>query len=194
MKYLKLNILTLMMGGLLQMLLQGCAPQHANYPVTRVAGWAPEEHVPWQTLKLSAQFEDQSFSLYKSKTRLLIQAQLKADGFRTATFKINKLHISQRYIMEDLQAIAGIPITAPGNPPKPDDLFIKQYREKHQRETIPFTVIEITPIFEIDQRFTAPQSVELELDIAEPIQNKTWGRNYYRVILGDRHLDLATHQ
>ena len=174
-------------------MLHGCASQ-ANYPVTRMAGWAPEEHVPWEVLSFTAAFEDQNFSFYQSETKLLIKARLKVRGFRTSTFKIQKLHINQRYLMEDLQKVTGIKITAPGFPPKSDDLFIKQYSEKHGRQTLPFTIIEITPIFEIDKQFTTPKTVELNLDIAEPIQNKTWGRNYYRVILGDQTLDLGTYQ
>ena len=175
------------------MTIQGCS-SHANYPVTRLAGWAPEAHVKWQVLGLSAEFKDQDFSLYNSTTDLLIRARLKVQGRGTVTYKIDKLHINQRTIQEDLQTIIDIKITAPGNPPKANDLFIKQYQKKHQTGTIPFTQIEITPVFEVNRLVTTAETREFHLEIEEPIQNRTWGRNYYRVQLGDHHIDLGTFQ
>ena len=175
------------------MVLQGCL-SHANYPVTRLAGWAPEANVKWQTLNLSAEFKSQNFSQYNSTTDLLIRAKIKAQGRGTVTYKINKLHINQRTIQEDLQEVVDIKITAPGNPPKANDLFIQQYQKKHQTDTIPFTLIEIIPVFAINQMVTTAETREFNLEIEEPIQNRTWGRNYYRVQLGDRHIDLGTFQ
>ncbi|MDH5764323.1 MAG: hypothetical protein OEZ51_15260, partial [Nitrospinota bacterium] len=174
---------------LLLMAIQGCA-SHANYPVTRMAGWAPEQHVQWETLELSAEFAGQDFSFYNSTTDLLIKARVRVEGHLTATHTIKKLHISQRTIQEDLQTIIPITITAPGFPPKANTLFIEQYRQKHQTDTIPFTLIEITPVFEADQHHVQAGPAEFDLEIAEPIQNRNWGRNYYRIQLGNRSLDL----
>ena len=173
--------------------IQGCS-SHANYPVTRLAGWAPEANVKWEVLNLTATFKGQNFSRYNSTTDLLIRAQVKAQGHGTVTYEINKLHINQRTIQEDLQKVIDIKITAPGNPPKANDLFIKQYHAKHSTDTIPFTLIEIIPVFEVDRQVFKAETREFNLEIEEPIQNHTFGRNYYRVQLGDRHIDLGTFQ
>ncbi len=173
--------------------IQGCS-SHANYPVTRMAGWAFAQHAPWEVLEFSAEFEDQDFSLYDSTTHMKIRGKVKARGHGTVTYTINKLHISQRTIQEDLQKIRDIKITAPGFPPKAADLFIKEYRKKHRMDTIPFTVIEITPVFEVNRFTRQAETKEFDLIINEPIQNRAPGRNYYRVILGDRHIDLGTYQ
>ena len=88
--------------ALLLIAIQGCS-SHANYPVTRMAGWAFAQHAPWEVLEFSAEFEDQDFSLYDSTTDMKIKAKVKARGHGTVTYQINKLHISQRTIQEDLQ-------------------------------------------------------------------------------------------
>ena len=173
--------------------IQGCS-SHANYPVTRTVGWAFAPHAPWEALELSAEFENQNFSLYNSTTDMLIKAKVKARGHGTVTYRINKLHISQRTIQEDLQKVTDIKITAPGFPPKPADLFIKQYKEKYKVDTIPFTLIEITPVFEVNPYLHRAETREFDLIIEEPIQNRAPGRNYYRVKLGDRYIDLGTYQ
>jgi hypothetical protein len=178
---------------LLLIAMQGCS-SHANYPVTRMVGWAFAQHAPWEVLELSAEFEDQNFSLYNSKTHMMIKAKIRARGHGTVTYKIKKLHISQRTIQEDLQKVMDINITAPGFPPKPADLFIKQYQEKYRTDTLPFTLIEITPIFEVNPFLHRAETREFNLEIEEPIQNRAPGRNYYRVKLGDRHIDLGTYQ
>lgn len=187
------HIFKIGLSALLLIAIQGCSST-ANYPVTRIAGWAPEQHVQWEVLEFSAAFEDQDFSLYKSKTHMMITAKVKAYGHLTSTYKLNKLHISQRTIQEDLQKVVGIKITAAGHPPKADDLFIKQYQKKYHTDTIPFTLIEITPVFEMDRLLFKAETREFDLVIKEPIQNRAWGRNYYRIKLGDRHLDLGTFQ
>ena len=172
---------------------QGCS-SHANYKVTRMAGWAFAQHAPWEVLEFSAEFKEQDFSLYNSTTDMKIRARVRAQGHGTITYTINKLHISQRTIQEDLQKIKDIKITAPGFPPKAADLFIKEYRQKYRMDTIPFTVIEITPVFEVNRFTRKAETKEFDLIINEPIQNRAPGRNYYRVILGDRHIDLGTFQ
>ncbi len=189
----KKRILKITLWALLLITIQGCS-QHANYPVTRLAGWAPLDNVKWEVLEFSAKFAGQDFSRYNSTTDLLIRAKLKVQGRGTVTFQLNKLHISQRTIQEDPQKIIGIKITARGFPPKADGLFIKQYQKKHQTDTLPFTLIEITPVFAINQMVTTAETREFDLVITEPIQNKQWGRNYYRIKLGDQHIDLGTFQ
>jgi hypothetical protein len=179
--------------ALLLIAIQGCS-SHANYPVTRVVGWAFAQHAPWEVLELSAEFEDQNFSLYNSTTHIMIKAKVKAQGHGTVTYKIKKLHISQRTVQEDLQKVKDIKITAPGFPPKSSDLFIKQYQEKYRMDTLPFTLIEITPVFEVNPFLHSAETREFDLIIEEPIQNRAPGRNYYRVKLGDRHIDLGTYQ
>jgi hypothetical protein len=178
---------------LLLIAIQGCS-SHANYPVTRTVGWAFAQHAPWEVLEFSAEFEDQDFSLYNSKTQMMIKAKVSARGHGTVTYKINKLHISQSTIQEDLQKVMDIKITAPGFPPKPADLFIKQYQDKYRTDTLPFTLIEITPVFEVNPFLRRAETREFDLIIEEPIQNRAPGRNYYRVKLGDRHIDLGTYQ
>ena len=173
--------------------MQGCS-SHANYPVTRMVGWAFAQHAPWEVLELSAEFEDQDFSFYNSTTHMMIKAKVKVRGHGTVTYKIKKLHISQRTIQEDLQTVVGIKITAPGFPPKPADLFIKQYQQTYKMDTVPFTLIEITPVFEVNPFLDRAETREFDLVIEEPIQNRAPGRNYYRVKLGDRHIDLGTYQ
>ena len=193
---MKLNrefILKIGLSALLLIGIQGCA-SHANYPVTRLAGWAFAQHAPWEVLEFSAEFEDQDFSLYNSTTDMKIKAKVRARGHGTITYTINKLHISQRTIQEDIQKVMDIKITAPGFPPKASDLFIKEYRKKYRTDTIPFTVIEITPVFEVNRFTRKAETKEFDLVIDEPIQNRAPGRNYYRVILGDRHIDLGTFQ
>jgi hypothetical protein len=179
--------------ALLLIAMQGCS-SHANYPVTRMVGWEHAQHAPWEVLEFSVAFEDQDFSLYNSKTHLMIKAKVIAQGHGTVTYKIKKLHISQRTIQEDLQKVVDIKITAPGFPPKPPELFIKQYQEKYRMDTVPFTLIEITPIFEVNPFLHRAETREYDLDIKEPIQNRGPGRNYYRVKLGDQHIDLGTFQ
>lgn len=193
MKVNRKHILKIGLSTLLLIAIQGCS-SHANYPVTRLAGWAHAQHAPWEVLELSAEFEDQDFSLYNSKTRMMIKAKVKARGHGTVTYKIKKLHISQRTIQEDLQKVMDIKITAPGFPPKAADLFIKQYQQKYRMDTLPFTVIEITPVFEVNPFLRRAETREFDLIIEEPIQNRAPGRNYYRVKLGDRHIDLGTYQ
>ena len=193
---MKLNrkyILKIGLSVLLLIATQGCS-SHANYPVTRMVGWAFAQHAPWEVLELSAEFEDQNFSMYNSTTHMKIKAKVKARGHGTVTYKIKKLHISQRTIQEDLQKVMDIKITAPGFPPKSSDLFIKQYQEKYKTDTIPFTLIEITPNFEVNPFLRRAETREFELAIEEPIQNRAPGRNYYRVKLGNRHIDLGTYQ
>jgi len=187
------HLLKIGLSALLLIAMQGCS-SHANYPVTRLAGWAFAQHAPWEVLELSAEFEDQNFSLYNSKTHMMIKAKVKAQGHGTVTYKINKLHISQRTIQEDLQKVLDIKITAPGFPPKAADLFIRQYQEKYKIDTLPFTLIEITPVFEVNRLLHKAETREFDLVIEEPIQNRAPGRNYYRVKLGDRHIDLGTFQ
>jgi uncharacterized protein YcfL len=193
MKPNKKHLLKIILSALLLIAMQGCS-SHANYPVTRMAGWAFAQHAPWETLELSAKFENQNFSLYNSTTHLLIKARVKAQGHGTVTYRIKKLHISQRTVQEDLQKVMDIKITAPGFPPKPSDLFIKQYQQKYRMDTLPFTVIEITPIFEANPFLRRAETREFDLIIEEPIQNRAPGRNYYRITLGDRHIDLGTFQ
>ena len=192
-KLCKKNILKIALCAFLSIAIQGCS-SHANYPVTRMVGWAFAQHAPWEVLELSAEFEDQNFSLFNSTTHMLIKAKVKAQGHGTVTYKIKKLHISQRTIQEDLQKVVDIKITAPGFPPKPADLFIKQYQEKYRMDTLPFTLIEITPVFEVNPFLHSAETREFDLIIEEPIQNRAPGRNYYRVKLGDRHIDLGTFQ
>ena len=55
-------------------------------------------------------------------------------------------------------------------------------------------MIEITPVFEVNRFTRQAETREFDLVIDEPIQNRAPGRNYYRVILGDRHIDLGTFQ
>lgn len=193
MKFHKNLILKIGLSALLLIAMQGCS-SHANYPVTRMVGWAFAQHAPWEVLELSAEFEDQNFSLYNSTTHMLIKAKVKAQGHGTVTYRIKKLHISQRTIQEDLQKVTDIKITAPGFPPKPPELFIKQYQEKYRMDTVPFTLIEITPVFEVNPYLHRAETREFDLVIEEPIQNRAPGRNYYRVKLGDRHIDLGTYQ
>ena len=193
MKLNKEYILKIGLVALLLIAIQGCS-SYANYPVTRMAGWAFAQHAPWEVLEFSAEFEDQSFSLYNSTTDMKIRAKVRARCHGTVTYQINKLHISQRTIQEDLQKVMDIKITAPGFPPKATDLFIKEYRKKYRTDTIPFTVIEITPVFEVNRFTRQAETKEFDLIINEPIQNRAPGRNYYRVILGDRHIDLGTFQ
>ena len=159
-----------------------------------MAGWAFAQHAPWEVLEFSAEFENQDFSLYNSTTDMKIRAKVKAQGHGTVTYTINKLHISQHIIQEDLQKVVDIKITAPGFPPKPYELFAKQYQQKYRKDTIPFTVIEIIPVFEVNRFTRKAETREFDLIIDEPIQNRAPGRNYYRVILGDRHIDLGTYQ
>lgn len=187
------HIFKIGLSALLLIAVQGCS-SHANYPVTRMVGWAFAQHAPWEVLELSAEFEDQDFSMYNSTTHMLIKAKVKVRGHGTVTYKIKKLHISQRTIQEDLQKVVGIKITAPGFPPKPPELFIKQYQQKYKMNTVPFTLIEITPIFEVNPFLNRAETREFDLVIEEPIQNRAPGRNYYRVKLGDRHIDLGTYQ
>ncbi len=187
------HIFKIGLSALLLIAIQGCS-SHANYPVTRLAGWAHAQHAPWEVLELSAEFEDQNFSLYNSTTHMMIKAKVKARGHGTVTYQIKKLHISQRTIQEDLQKVVDIKITAPGFPPKPADLFIKQYQKKYKADTLPFTLIEITPVFEVNRFLRRAETREFDLIIEEPIQNRAPGRNYYRVKLGDRHIDLGTFQ
>ena len=193
MKSHKKYILKITLCALLLIAMQGCS-SHANYPVTRTVGWAFAQHAPWEVLELSAAFENQDFSLYNSTTKMMIKAKVKARGHGTVTYKIKKLHISQRTIHEDLQKVMDIKITAPGFPPKPADLFIKQFQEKYKMDTLPFTLIEITPVFEVNPFLHRAETREFDLIIEEPIQNIGPGRNYYRVKLGDRHIDLGTFQ
>jgi hypothetical protein len=193
MKFNRNHIPKIVLCALLLIAMQGCS-SHANYPVTRLAGWAHAQHAQWEALELSAEFEDQDFSLYNSTTKMIIKAKVKAQGHGTVTYKIKKLHISQRTIQEDLQKVVDIKITAPSFPPKPADLFIKQYQEKYKMDTLPFTLIEITPVFEVNPFLHRAENREFDLIIEEPIQNRAPGRNYYRVKLGDRHIDLGTFQ
>jgi hypothetical protein len=193
MKSHKKYILKITLCALLLIAMQGCS-SHANYPVTRLAGWAHAPHAPWEVLELSAAFENQDFSLYNSTTHMMIKAKVRARGHGTVTYKIKKLHISQRTIQEDIQKVVDIKITAPGFPPKPPELFIKQYQEKYKMDTLPFTLIEITPVFEVNPFLHRAETREFDLIIEEPIQNRGPGRNYYRVKLGDRHIDLGTFQ
>ena len=193
MKLNRKHILKIGLSALLLIVIQGCT-SHANYPVTRMVGWSHAQHAPWEVLELSAEFEDQNFSLYNSTTYIKIKAKVNARGHGTVTYKIKKLHISQRTIQEDLQKVMGIKITAPGFPPKPIDLFNKQYQEKYKTDTLPFTLIEITPVFEVNPFLRRAETREFDLVIDEPIQNRAPGRNYYRVKLGDRHIDLGTFQ
>jgi len=188
------SIVTIGLGLIVLLItIQGCS-KHANYPVTRLAGWAPLENIQWEVLELSARFAGQNFSLYNSTTELLIRAKLKVQGRGRVSYNLNKLHISQRTIREDPQKIMGIKITAPGFPPKADSLYIKQYLEEHQTDTLPFTLIEITPVYEVDRQALKAETREFHLVIEEPIQNRARGRNYYRIILGDQTLDLGTFQ
>jgi hypothetical protein len=193
MKLNRKHIFKIVLCALFLIAAQGCS-SHANYPVTRMVGWAFAQHAPWEVLELSAEFEDQDFSMYNSTTHMLIKAKVKAQGHGTVTFKIKKLHISQRTIQEDLQKVMGIKITAPGFPPKPAELFIKQYQQKYKLDTVPFTLIEVTPVFAVSPFFHRAEPREFDLIIEEPIQNRAPGRNYYRVTLGDRHIDLGTFQ
>jgi hypothetical protein len=73
MKFHKNLILKIGLSALLLIAMQGCS-SHANYPVTRMVGWAFAQHAPWEVLELSAEFEDQNFSLYNSTTHMLIKA------------------------------------------------------------------------------------------------------------------------
>lgn len=193
MKLKRKHILKTGLSALLLIAMQGCS-SHANYPVTRMVGWAFAQHAPWEALELSAEFENQNFSMYNSTTHMKIKGKIKARGHGTVTYKIKKLHISQRTIQENLQKVMDIKITAPGFPPKATDLFIKQYQEKYKTGTLPFTLIEITPIFEVNPFLRRAETREFDLVIEEPIQNRAPGRNYYRVKLGDRHIDLGTYQ
>ncbi len=73
-------------------------------------------------------------------------------------------------------------------------LHINQRYKKENEKNI--ALIEITPVFSLDEiKYQNNEAKEiLDLNIEEPIHNRGWGRNFYRVVLGKKHIDLKTLQ
>jgi len=146
-------------------LISGCDP-HANYPVTYRVGWVTNKNINLKVLELSAEFKHQKFNLTNSKGQIIIKAKVKVSAHEKSVHKIEKLNINQRYIQEDS---AG--------------------------RVSSIALIEITPIIiRNSDNETKGESAIFDLVINEPIQNRDWGPNYYRVKIGNEHVDLKTLQ
>jgi hypothetical protein len=67
--------------------------------------------------------------------------------------------------------------------------------QRYIEEKTTFALIEITPIFRSSRDQETKEEFEVfDLVINEAIQNRNWGRNYYRVKIGSKHVDLKTSQ
>ena len=165
MKYLGNHLFKIGLFALLLIVMQGCDP-HANYPVTYRVGWITSENINWEVLELSAEFKHQKFNLTNFEGHIIIKAKIKVSAHEKSIHKIEKLHINQRYIQEEsAERFASI------------------------------ALIEITPIIirNSDNEIMGESAI-FDLVINEPIQNRDWGPNYYRVKIGDQQIDLGTHQ
>lgn len=189
----KNNIFKIAVCALLLIVAQGCS-SHANYPVTREVDWIPEEHVQWEVLELSAKFEHQDFNLFNRSSHIVIQARLKVHGRTTSTYKIDRLHISQRFVEEPINRTESISLNIPGAVIRAYPLYRDEYVKANKTDKINFAVVDIQPIFELDQKLVNAEAKVIAVRIREPIANLRYGRNFYRVILGDKHIDLGTHQ
>jgi len=151
-------------------LANGCDP-HANYPVTHRVGWITSENINWEVLELTAKFKHQKFNLTNTEDHIIIKSKIKVFSNKNRTYTIKKLHIAQRYIE------------------------IEQNIKSTKTSKVPFALIEITPIFnslhdpEIKEEFAI-----FDLEINEPIENRNWGPNYYRVKIENKQVDLKTLQ
>jgi hypothetical protein len=165
MKLHKKHIFKIGLSALLLIAVQGCEP-NANYPVTHRVGWVTSENINWKVLELSAEFKHQKFNLTNFEGQIIIKAKVKVSAHEKSVHKIEKLHINQRYIQEDsAERVASI------------------------------ALIEITPIIiRNSDNETKVESAIFDLVINEPIQNRDWGPNYYRVKIWDQQIDLETHQ
>ena len=154
-----------MLCALLLIVMQGCDP-HANYPVTNRVGWITSENINWEVLELSAEFKHQNFNLTNFEGHIIIKAKIKVSAHEKSIHKVEKLHINQRYIQEEsAERVASI------------------------------ALIEITPIIiRNSNNQIMGESAIFDLEINEPIENRNWGSNYYRVKIGDKQVDLKTLQ
>jgi hypothetical protein len=174
-------ILNITLSSLLLIAVQGCS-SHANYPVTWQVG-----NVDWQALDFSAEFEHENFNLFNRESKIIIKGKLNADGKKNGFYEIDMLFIKRYVIEEDIQKIASIKI----NPRWGATFDNQRYLEKSNRdEKVEFSVIEITPLFTLQSG--KEKNNVYDLLINEPIRNRSWGRNYYRIKIGNQQIDLGT--
>jgi hypothetical protein len=67
--------------------------------------------------------------------------------------------------------------------------------QRYIQDKYVFALIEITPIFKLSKDQETKEELEIfDLAINEPIQNRNWGTNYYRVKIGNKQVNLKTLQ
>lgn len=186
MKLNRKHIFKIALCALLLIAIQGCS-SHANYPVTRLLGWQPKD-IKWEVLELTAKFKHENFNLFNMESHILIKAKIKVFGHDNPPYKIQKLHITQRYIVEDLKNVAPIKI----NPRWGATFDNQEFLKKRDNQKIYFGLIEITPVF--SNNLETEKINIFDLIIEEPIKNWSWSRNYYRVKIGNKQVDLGTFQ
>ena len=182
MKLNRNHILKVTLSVLLLIAMQGCS-SHANYPVTWQMG-----NVDWQVLDLSADFEHEHFNVLKWKSHIIIKGKLNVSGKKNGFYELERLFIKRYVITEAIEKIASIQI-------KPrEGLFFnnQRYLEKTKKKEIEFSIIEIIPLFTLETG--KKKNSVYDVFINEPIRNRSFGRNYYRVKIGDQQIDLGTHQ
>jgi hypothetical protein len=182
MKLHRKHLLKIGLSALLLIAMQGCS-SHANYPVTWQRG-----NVDWEILELSAEFEHENFNLFNHKSHIIIKGKLNAPGKKNSFYEIERLFIKRYVIKEDIEKIASIQI----NPREGRTFDNKRYLEKTKKKEIEFSVIEITPLFTLETG--KKENPVYDLIINEPIYNRSFGRNYYRIKIGDQQIDLGTLQ
>lgn len=107
----------------------------------------------------------------------------KKNGF----YEIDRLYIKRYVITEDIEKIASIKI----NPRWGATFDNQRYLEKTKKEEIEFSVIEITPLFTFQKG--KEENHVYDISIKEPIRNRSFGRNFYRIKIGDQQIDLGTY-
>ena len=163
-------------------MISGCSLL-SDYPITRQVG-----HVDWEVVELSAKFEHENFNVFNNKSYIVIKAKLKLPEISHGSNKIERLFVERQYISEDVKNILHIQI----NPIREGRRFNnKKFFTKRKIDKIDLALIKITPLF---TRNTDKGKTTIDLTIEEPIQNRSWGRNYYRVKIGDKQIDLGTFQ
>ena len=66
--------------------------------------------------------------------------------------------------------------------------------QRYIEDKVTFALIEITPIYKSSENNTSVEPAVFDLLINEPIKNRDWGSNYYRVKIGNKQVDLQTLQ
>jgi hypothetical protein len=167
----------------------GCS-KPSNYPITRIAGWKVFKNVNWEAMEISARFKHEDFNLSNRESSLIIKTKIKVNYNENESLEIIKLHVNQRYIKEDIKSVASITINPRWGTTFDNQKFIK----KRKKEKINFALIEITPIFSIRPPSENKEPAIFDVLLEEPIRNGEWFRNYYRVKIGEKHIDLGTYQ